>query len=112
LFGECSNFKNYFKNFKVFRDYGVVVIRLNVATALRKVIVSTLCADVKGRQDDLGPCRKIGLMTGGGLPHCQGACMLRALPAYREFFMSMLEATGRFVPGVGYIPTFGAATLQ
>ena len=88
-----------------------VVVRLSGSATEQATMTKMLQDDLQKLQKPIGPCKRLGLMTGGGLPHGRYACGLRAMSGVDEILKFVWSVDGRYVPGVRYLKTRQALLL-
>ena len=87
----------------LFRQYGVVVVRLKVKPSELENIRAAMEEDKKWIGKPLGPCGKIGLYSGAGLPWSKPVMQLRSIPGFQRTFELCLKACERFQSRYPYV---------
>ena len=90
----------------MFNDLGVLFVRLDAPlddyAAIRRGFISAL----QPLGDKVGPCQRIGLLTGAGLPLTPAAVRFRSLPSYRSAWKIFASASGRWSDTLPHAATF------
>ena len=87
----------------MWKDYGCLVVLLDEKCSVYDYLVKTFAKDVAFLGKALGPCRRIGIFTGGGLPHSEAAVTARNLKTFCEVFELCLHFEERFAPHCEYV---------
>ena len=88
-----------------------VVVRLWASTAEHVAMSARLENDLARLGSPTGPCKEMGLMTGGGLPHGSYPNAMRGVAGVDDIMRRIWHYDGRLVPGVPYVKTREALLL-
>lgn len=88
-----------------------VLCRLPASAADRHAMSAKLKSDLGKLGGSIGPCQRLGLMTGGGLPHGSFANAMRSVKGVDAIMKMIWALDGRLVPGVPYVKTRQAVLL-
>ena len=100
----------------LFEDHGCVVLKLNsdvpekMHTQFSMSFLDAL-RECGGRRQQLGPCARLGLMTGGGLPFSKFATDLRNLSAFKSVWQEVLRCEKRFDADMHLLATHEAVLM-
>ena len=70
-----------------------------------------LADDLRAMKGRIGPCKRLGMYTGGGLPYGEFARYVRSIPGVQESFLHVLRLDERYVADVPYVVTPQALLL-
>jgi len=85
-------------------DYGVLACLLNCPLSQRMCLEKKANQDFQKMKGNIGPCARVGLLTGGGLPFGEFAVSARSLKCFHDLFQLCATQAGRWVEGVPYYP--------
>ena len=91
--------------------FPAVMVRIPIGFNQRKNITDAFKKDLLPMKGSIGPCKRIGLMTGGGLPHGGFAMALKGVPGVTEVIDEIYRLDGRYVEGARYQHTRQAVLL-
>ena len=82
--------------------WGVVVVKISISQSQKSSLKDDWNYDFRQLGTPVGPCQRIGLYTGGGLPHGRFPTNMKHVKGVRETIEAIYEMDGRMVPGVEY----------
>jgi len=90
---------NYEHNWKqMWSDFGVVATCLDEHPKVQQSLTAQFLKDMKTLGLPRGPCARLGLLTGGGLPYCKFARDARSLMSFQQLWRDVYTFDGRGPP--------------
>jgi len=87
---------------QLWKDYGVLGVRLNPSPAVIGKLRDSFRTTIRSMRGNMGPCARLGLFSGGGLPHSDFSLLMRKLKGVRETWELVQRVDGRFQETLSY----------